>query len=704
MHLKLRKFDPSKMAPHAVCVMIARRRAGKSSLITDLMYHQRDIPVAVVCSASEDSNHTFSQYVPDSFIYGSFDESIINRCLARQQKVMAAKESATDTRALLILDDIGYDQKALRSKAINQLFLNGRHHHISMWASLQDARMLTPCQRANTDYVFLFRDYVNKERLFKTFFVGIFPSFATFSQVFDDITADYGVLVLDQTNQSNKITDLVFHYKASVRPPFRFGAPEIWRFHQSVYRPPTAGGAAADDDGNGQKLCALTLLGMALLGSGAVAMPPAALEAHDGILRAVGTQRQVDLKGASWFGFNVGSGMVDGLWAGIDLATTTAQLRLLGFNTLRIPFDFSQLKAPAKDYRRANCARKDIVHNTLDPRHRRPGSGRRSLPLPPAAPKQVPPMPDLSPAGMCNSYVPHRGSAEDALVWLVSFLVRQGFYVVLNHHSLVSGQQIQRNPSEFAHEWGNLWWRIASAKAFEGQLKGRVFCDITNEPDFMGMRWSNQPNMIGATEMYIRVMDRLHAITPDGMLYFIEGTGQTAYGLCWGSGFVTDPALIAKHGIDDAAPFFRRLLQQPYKHQVVISPHEYGPLIRKSSILGADLVERMNASYGYLMTKGFCGAASCTKFPVVVGEFGSDMKEESDLVFLADFARWMGSQRSNSWIMWAVNANSGDTGGLVDPTLWQELRWDKLRFLTEKLGLRPWWWPTEKLTAIAGTG
>lgn len=257
MNLKLRKFDPSKMAPHAVCVMIARRRAGKSCLLADLMYHHRDIPVAVVCSASEESNHTFGQYVPDSFIYGSFDESIITRCLARQQKVMAAKEAGAataDTRALLILDDIGYDAKALRSKPINQLFLNGRHHHISMWASLQDARMLNPCQRANTDYLFFFKDYVNKERLYKTFFSGLLPSFATFSQVFDAVTEDYGVLVLDQTKQSSKITDIVFHYKATIRPPFRFGAPEIWRFHRAVYKPPGPRGAGDEDEEAAQAL------------------------------------------------------------------------------------------------------------------------------------------------------------------------------------------------------------------------------------------------------------------------------------------------------------------------------------------------------------------------------------------------------------------------------------------------------------------
>lgn len=430
-------------------------------------------------------------------------------------------------------------------------------------------------------------------------------------------------------------------------------------------------------------LCALMVVGMALCVS---AVPPPALEATDGVLRTTDASKaQVDLKGASWFGFNVDTGMLDGLWAGIDLATTTAQLRLLGFNTIRIPFDFTLLNAPAKDHRWANCVRKDIVQNTLDPQLRQTRKASK-LPNP-----SLPPMPSLSPPGMCNSYVPHTGTVERLLLWTVSFLVNQGFYVLLNHHSLVSGNQIQRNPSEFARAWGNLWWKIASAKDFESKVKGRVFVDITNEPDFMGMKWSDQKHLIGATEMYIRVMDHLHTITPTGMLYFIEGTGQTNYGLCWGNGFVTDGTILSKYGIDDATPFFQRLLKKPYVKQVVISPHEYGPHIRKSNIIGKDLVQRMNASYGYLMNKGFClNGGACFKFPMVIGEFGSDM-DQAEMPFLNDFAQWMRSQKSNSWIVWAVNANSGDTGGLVDKTLWQDIRWDKVRFLEAKLGLKPWW-------------
>lgn len=39
---------------------------------------------------------------------------------------------------------------------------------------------------------------------------------------------------------------------------------------------------------------------------------------------------------------------------------------------------------------------------------------------------------------------------------------------------------------------------------------------------------------------------------------------------------------------------------------------------------------------------------------------------------------------------WAYNENSGDTGGIVMNN-WQDLHWEKLRFMLDKLGLSPWY-------------
>ena len=62
-------------------------------------------------------------------------------------------------------------------------------------------------------------------------------------------------------------------------------------------------------------------------------------------------------------------------------------------------------------------------------------------------------------------------------------------------------------------------------------------------------------------------------------LFFIEGCGQLGYSMCWGDGFVTDPAVIAQFGLTDPKPFFNTVLTRPYVNQVVISPHYYPPSI-----------------------------------------------------------------------------------------------------------------------------
>lgn len=93
--------------------------------------------------------------------------------------------------------------------------------------------------------------------------------------------------------------------------------------------------------------------------------------------------------------------------------------------------------------------------------------------------------------------------------------------------------------------------------------------------------------------------------------------------------------------------------------------------------------------------RGLQAALGCMRFPVIVGEFGSNWEQASDVTWMNDFAGWLDVQSRSvggplGWAYWSVNANSGDTGGLVSPN-WQTFMWVKLRFLVDKLGLRPWY-------------
>jgi hypothetical protein len=240
MNLQLKKFNPHGMADDKVCVFIGKRGTGKSTLITDILYHKRHIPAGIVLSATEDGNHHYKTFVPDLFIYGDYDKEAIERVLSRQKEI--AMTGKVPPSAFLLLDDCMYDRRFMKDICIRQCFMNGRHWKIFFMLSMQYCMDLTPDLRANVDYVFILRENIvqNREKLYKNFF-GVFPNFQTFSKVMDACTENYECLVLDNTSKSNKIEDCVFWYKAAVRKNFRCCSPQLWNLHKQRYDPNSAG-------------------------------------------------------------------------------------------------------------------------------------------------------------------------------------------------------------------------------------------------------------------------------------------------------------------------------------------------------------------------------------------------------------------------------------------------------------------------------
>lgn len=236
MNLQLKKFNPASMADDKVCVFIGKRGTGKSTLITDILYHKRHIPAGIVMSATEDGNHHYKSFVPDLFIYGDYDREAIERVLDRQKGISI--KGQTPPGAFLLLDDCMYDRKFMKDVCIRQCFMNGRHWKIFFMLSMQYCMDLSPDLRANVDYIFILRENIvqNREKLYKSFF-GVFPNFNTFSKVMDACTENFECLVLDNTSKSNRVEDCVFWYKAAIRKNFRCCAPQLWALHKQRYDP-----------------------------------------------------------------------------------------------------------------------------------------------------------------------------------------------------------------------------------------------------------------------------------------------------------------------------------------------------------------------------------------------------------------------------------------------------------------------------------
>lgn len=250
MNVNLKKFDMKRIPQDAVVVFLGKRRTGKSTLVRDLLYNHRDVPVGKVICPTEESNGTYGKIFPKIFIDREYTVSALDKFVKLQQhkmrKIQQEKQqhgdnhkSRIDPRAFLLLDDCMYDETWTHDKNIRYLFMNGRWAKVFFLITMQYPFGIPPGLRTNVDFVFILRENVlsNRKRIYENY-ASAFPSFEFFCQVMDQCTQNYECLVIDNTSLSNKFEDCIYYYKANPGlPDFKIGSPEIWAYADK-YRDP----------------------------------------------------------------------------------------------------------------------------------------------------------------------------------------------------------------------------------------------------------------------------------------------------------------------------------------------------------------------------------------------------------------------------------------------------------------------------------
>ena len=101
-------------------VVIGKPGTGKTTLITDLLYHKKHIfPIGLVVSGTEDSNGHYSQIFPSNFVHNKLYNNLIQNFIDRQK---LSKKYLANPWSILILDDCTDNPKLFNDPLYQGIF------------------------------------------------------------------------------------------------------------------------------------------------------------------------------------------------------------------------------------------------------------------------------------------------------------------------------------------------------------------------------------------------------------------------------------------------------------------------------------------------------------------------------------------------------------------------------------------------------
>jgi endoglucanase len=326
---------------------------------------------------------------------------------------------------------------------------------------------------------------------------------------------------------------------------------------------------------------------------------------------------EIKLFGLNWFGLETPDRVLHGLWTGRALADFLADIKSKGFNALRLP---------------------------LSPQTINPGF----------------PISDAGPGSGEDFTALNGRDGRTALEYTLTKAQAAGMFVLLDFHTCDParlGSGLPGSPIACSGYSLDRWLvDMRTLATLSRTFTNVVGIDLTNEPHLL--TWSTWANLSSQAGQAIL------AINPN-VLIWVEGVGNASsnggFDANWGGNLFEAAAI---PGIP--------------ANRLVFSPHTYGPSVAVLSYFSApnypaNMPGIWETLFGHLVAKGFT---------VVTGEFGGRYVTNSnpglnDKLWQDSYVTYLVNKGITSNFYWAVNPNSGDTGGVFGDD-WRTWNNDKL--------------------------
>ena len=336
---------------------------------------------------------------------------------------------------------------------------------------------------------------------------------------------------------------------------------------------------------------------------------------------------RVVLQGVNWFGFETSNQVVQGLWTR-DYKSMLAQVRALGFNTIRLPFSLQALHSS--------------TINGVD------FSGGKN-----AALRGVTPL--------------------EAMKIIVKQAARDHLMVLLDCHSDADNgytEPLWYGDGYSQQVWIDTWRMLARTFANQPNVIG---ADLKNEPHGDATWGGGGPTDWQAAAE--RAGNAILSVAPHWLIV-VEGIGGDTPGQkvddhWWGGNL-------------EGVRYAPVRLSRP--NQLVYSAHEYGPSVYEQPWFSAPdmasiLSQRWEDDFGFIAKQGIA--------PVLVGEFGGPQVglDTVEGRWQRQFLNYL-SGSYLSWTYWSLNPDSSGTGGLLNDD-WSTVDQPKLALLHRAIAHEP---------------
>ena len=253
-------------------------------------------------------------------------------------------------------------------------------------------------------------------------------------------------------------------------------------------------------------------------------------------------------------------------------------------------------------------------------------------------------------------------SIPEEIDHFLTYTASKGMLVLLDMHNCGKNRYFTDKPGPGVAASGcatyteDKWQKDLQTLATIAKAHSNVIgIDLFNEP--FGLSWNDWLGMASrGAETVLK--------TNPNILVFVEGIGgkdsKTTNNPFWGENL------------------FEAATNAPHipQSRLVFSPHVYGPSVYSQSYFNVpgfpgNMAAIWDEHFGYLKDQGYC---------LAFGEFGGTYVG-LDKTWNDAFVAYIQQKNIPNFFYWAMNQNSGDTGGLYSDSSWRVLNQDKLKLL-----------------------